>query len=142
MPPPQLSSGHERAIETRPPSGHRETSLEHRMKRLAADDMLSTDQAASLLGTSRVTINTWIAKGRAIGLAQIKRGKKMPRWQFEPTMWQILLTLSDALGTKDGWEILGFLEAPHEGLDGLAPRVAIESGKANQVLELAAGEFK
>ena len=38
-------------------------SLAARMARLEANDMLSTDMAADLVGTTRVTINAWIAKG-------------------------------------------------------------------------------
>ena len=61
-------------------------SLAARQQRLAAADMISTDEAAQLVDATRVTINAWIAKGRAIGLTQTKRGFRMPRWQFEPTM--------------------------------------------------------
>lgn len=63
-------------------------SLDARRERLGAADMISTDaDAARLVDTTRVTINAWIAKGRAIGLTQTKRGFRMPRWQFEPAMW-------------------------------------------------------
>jgi hypothetical protein len=115
-------------------------SFANRQQRLQAEDMISTDEAAELANTSRVTINAWIAKGRAIGLTQIKRGFRMPRWQFEPRIWEALPHLSAALGTKEGWALLAFLESPHGGLGGRTPRQAIEQGEAARVIELAARE--
>ena len=64
----------------------------------------------------------------------------MPRWQFEPRMWAALPRLSTALGTKEGWALLAFLESPHGALDGLSPRQAIEQGQAERVLVVAAQE--
>ena len=115
-------------------------SLASRQQRLDAVDMVSTDEAAALVGASRVTVNAWIAKGRAIGLTQTKRGFRLPRWQFEPRMWAALPVLSAALGTKEGWALLGFVESPHGALGGLSPRQAIEQGQAERVLAVAAQE--
>ena len=115
-------------------------SLANRQLRLDSADMVSTDEAAQLVSTSRVTVNAWIAKGRAIGLTQTKRGFRMPRWQFEPRMWDALPRLSAALGTAEGWALLAFLESPHGGLDGVAPRQAIEQGQAERVIALAVQE--
>lgn len=115
-------------------------SLAARQQRLTADDMLSTEEAARLVGTTRVTINAWIAKGRAIGLSQTKRGFRMPKWQFEPTMWGALQRMSSALGTTEGWALLSFLESPNGALDGRTPRQAIEQGQAEQVIRLAEHE--
>ncbi len=112
-------------------------SLAARMVRLDANDMLSTDQAADLVGTTRVTINAWIAKGRAIGLTQTRRGFKLPSWQFEPALWEAIPQLSKALGTPEGWALLTFLETPAGALGGLSPRQAIEQGHSAQVVELA-----
>lgn len=114
--------------------------LARRQQRLAAGDMVSTEEAATITGTSRFTVNVWIDKGRAIGLSQSKRGYRMPRWQFEPAMWDVLPKLSKALGTVEGWAILAFLETPHGGLDGRSPRQAIEQGDALRVLEIAGHE--
>jgi len=55
-----------------------------------AADMISTDEASLLSGTTRVTINTWIKSGRCIGVAHLRRGFKLPCWQFEPTIWPAL----------------------------------------------------
>ncbi|CAN5294902.1 hypothetical protein BH11PSE9_BH11PSE9_04070 [soil metagenome] len=115
-------------------------SLAARNARLAGEDMVSTDEAALLAGTSRVTINAWIAKGRCIGLAQTKRGFRVPAWQFEPRIWDVLPALSAALGAPNGWQLLGFLETPNGALGGITPRVAIERGDPARVLTIAAQE--
>jgi len=115
-------------------------SLAARQQRLAAADMISTDEAARLADTTRVTINAWIAKGRAIGLKQTKRGFRLPRWQFEPAMWDHLPRIAAALGTTEGWALLSFLESPHGALGGLAPRQAIEQGQADRVTAIAEQE--
>ena len=115
-------------------------SLDARQQRLAAADMLSTEEAAQLAQTTRVTINAWIAKGRAIGLRQTKRGFRMPRWQFEPALWSALPQLSAALGTTEGWALLSFLESAHGALNGLTPRQAIEHGQLEQVMRAARHE--
>lgn len=109
-----------------------------RQARLDAGDMMSTDEAAELTGTTRVTVNAWIAKGRAIGLTQAKRGYRMPRWQFDSPLWDLIPKLSKALGTAEGWALLAFLEAPSGGLDGATPRQGIERGEGARVIELAA----
>lgn len=116
------------------------SSLEGRQARLNAGDMVSTDEAAALVGTSRVTINAWIAKGRAIGLSQTRRGYRLPSWQFEPVLWDAIPALAKALGSAEGWAILAFLETPLGGLQGLTPRAAIEQGQVARVLELASAE--
>lgn len=115
-------------------------SLAGRQERLAAADMISTDAAAALVQTSRVTINSWISKGRAIGLNQSKRGLKLPRWQFEPALWEALPKISAAMGVTEGWALLAFLETPHGALRGTAPRQAIEQGQVDRVIALAQGE--
>lgn len=115
-------------------------SLAARMARLEANDMLSTDMAADLVGTTRVTINAWIAKGRAIGLTQTRRGFKLPSWQFEPVFWDAVPQLSKALGTHEGWALLTFLETPLGALGGRTPRQAIEQGHLERVVELAGVE--
>jgi hypothetical protein len=62
----------------------------------------------------------------------------MPKWQFEPYVFPVIHSLYDALGTTDGWQMLSFLETPHEALDGLAPRIALEQGVSGQrIVDLA-----
>lgn len=115
-------------------------SVAARSARLEAADIVNTDQAAKLAGTTRVTINAWIAKGRAIGLARMQRGFRLPVWQFEPALWEAIPKLFKALGTLDGWTLLAFLETPHGGLGGVTPRQALEQGQADRVLALAGAE--
>lgn len=114
---------------------------EYRLQRINASDMITTDEAANMSGTTRVTINAWIKSGRCIGVAHLRRGFKMPKWQFEPYVFPVIQSLSDALGTTDGWQMLSFLETPHEALDGLAPRIALEQGVSGQrIVDLATAE--
>lgn len=115
-------------------------SLAARTERLQAGDMVTTEQAAELASTTRVTINAWIAKGRAIGLTQTRRGFRMPNWQFEPGIWDAIPAIAKALGTSEGWALLSFLETPLGGLSGRTPRQAIEQGDSTRVLELASAE--
>lgn len=112
-------------------------SLASREQRLGAADMISSDEAAQLVQTTRVAIHAWIAKGRAIGLMQTKRRFRMPRWQFEPSMWTALPRVSAALGTAEGWALLSFLESPHGALNGITPRQAIERGQTDVVITIA-----
>lgn len=114
---------------------------EYRLHRINASDMITTDEAAELSGTTRVTINAWIKSGRCIGVSHLRRGFKMPKWQFEPYVFPVIQPLSQALGTTDGWQMLSFLETPHEALDGLAPRIALEQGvQGRRIVDLAAAE--
>lgn len=114
---------------------------EYRRQRINASDMITTDEAAELSGTTRVTINAWIKSGRCIGVTHLRRGFKMPKWQFEPYVFPVIQLLSEALGTTDGWQMLSFLETPHEALDGMAPRIALEQGVAGQrIVDLATAE--
>jgi hypothetical protein len=114
---------------------------EYRLQRINASDMITTDEAADLGGTTRVTINSWIKSGRCIGVTHLRRGFKMPKWQFEPYVFPVIHSLSEALGTTDGWQMLSFLETPLEALDGLAPRIALEQGVPGQrIVDLATAE--
>lgn len=112
-------------------------SLAARTIRLSAGDMLSTDEAAALVGASRVTINAWIDRGRCIGLVQTKRGSRVPAWQFGPAFWPTVPLLAQALGTTDGRALLSFLETPLGALEGRTPRSAIEHGQLQRVLDVA-----
>lgn len=117
------------------------SGAQYRRERMEAADMISTDEAAALAGTTRVTINAWIKVGRCIGVAHLRRGFKLPRWQFEPAIWPILQPLTKALGSGDGWQLLSFLESPATALDGQTPRAALEQGASpERILALATAE--
>ena len=109
--------------------------------RIAAADMLTTDEAAELAGVSRVTINAWIKQGRCIGISNLRRGFKLPKWQFEPQVFELIQPLFEALGTTDSWSLLAFLENPQEALDRRTPLVALAQGEsAERILQLAMAE--
>jgi hypothetical protein len=72
------------------------SGAQYRRERMDAADMISTDEAAALAGTTRVTVNAWIKAGRCIGVAHLRRGFKLPRWQFEPAIWPLLQPLAKA----------------------------------------------
>lgn len=117
------------------------SGAQYRRERMDAADMISTDEAAELAGTTRVTVNAWIKAGRCIGVAHLRRGFKLPSWQFEPAVWPVLQPLAKAVGTTDGWQLLSFLESPAIALDGQTPRAALEQGAApGRILELATAE--
>ena len=117
------------------------SGAQYRRDRMAAPDMIYTDDAALLAGVSRVTINAWIKSGRCIGVAHLRRGFMLPRWQFEPSIWPALQPLAKNLGTSDGWQMLSFLESPATVLDGQTPRSALEQGAAlDRILALAKAE--
>jgi excisionase family DNA binding protein len=114
---------------------------EYRRQRIQASDMISTDEAAELTGATRATINAWIKTGRCIGVTHLRRGFRVPKWQFEPYVFPVLLSVAKALGTSDGWQLMSFLETPLDALDGLAPRTALEQGvSAQRIIDLANAE--
>lgn len=117
------------------------SGAQYRRERMDAADMISTDEAAELAGATRVTVNAWIKVGRCIGVTHLRRGFRLPRWQFEPAVWPVLQPLAKAIGSNDGWQLLSFLESPATALDGQTPRAALEQGVApERVLALATAE--
>ncbi|MEN9842950.1 MAG: hypothetical protein RLZZ612_779 [Pseudomonadota bacterium] len=117
------------------------SGAEFRKNRIAAADMLTTEEAAELAGVSRVTINAWIQQNRCIGIANLRRGFKLPKWQFEPQVFGVIQPLFEALGTTDGWSVLAFLENAQEALDRRTPLVALEQGESvERILQLAIAE--
>lgn len=114
---------------------------QYRLQRIQAADMITTDNAAAMTGTTRVTMNTWIKAGRCIGVSHLRRGFKLPRWQFEPLIFPVITPVAAALGSSDGWQLLTFLESPHPALDGQSPRTALEQGTpAQRIIDLATAE--
>ncbi len=74
--------------------------------------------------------------GRCIGL-RAGRGFRVPKWQFDPNIWPHISKVSSALGTRDGWSLLAFLESPHGAFNGATARIAIERGLITRVLAIA-----
>ena len=104
---------------------------------LGADDMLSAEAFAKLLGTTRVTVNTKRQSGQLLGIDGAKRGFRFPVWQIdaEGKPFTELVTLHERLG--GAWAVYRFLVQPHGELGGLTGREALERGKSNSVLEAA-----
>jgi len=50
-------------------------------------------------------INAWIKSGRCIGVSNLRRGFKLPRWQVELVIWPALQPMAKSLGTADGWQL-------------------------------------
>ena len=102
----------------------------YRRERLRAADMIAVTEAASLLNVDASTIAKWISGGRCVGLPGSDGTLRIPRWQFEPSVWSAIQLIGRALGTQEPWLILVFLETPAPALEGLTPRVALERGAA------------
>lgn len=114
---------------------------DYRRGRIAAADMISTDDASKLTGTNRVTINAWIKRGCVIGVENVRQEFKLPQWQFEPLILQLVEPIANCLGTNDGWQLPKFFETPSPSLNGLTPRAAIERGvPGERILAVATAE--
>jgi hypothetical protein len=108
-----------------------------RRVRLAAADMVSIAEAARLACVSPSTIRRWSRGGRCIRLHEPGVGHRLPRWQFVEPMWGMIASLSAAVGSVDGWELLAFLETPLGAFEGRTARAAIEQGESARVLAVA-----
>lgn len=105
---------------------------------LTGDDMLSADQLAALLGTSRMTVNTKRQNHQLLGLDGAKRGFRFPAWQVDEDgkPFATLPALFERLGGGP-WSVYRFLVKAHPELDGLTGREALRRGKSDQALEVA-----
>jgi hypothetical protein len=104
---------------------------------LSGEDMLSAEDFAKLLGTTRVTVNTKRQGGQILGLDGAKRGFRFPTWQLnaDGKPFAELSVLHDLLG--GAWAVYRFLVQPHGELDGLTGRQALEQGRPKAVLAAA-----
>ncbi len=104
---------------------------------LNSEDMLSAEEFAELLGTTRVTVNTKRQSGQLLGLDGAKRGFRFPAWQLDSDgkPFAELSGLASIAGRCLGG--LPFLVQPHGEFDGLTGREALEHGKAKAVLAVA-----
>lgn len=105
---------------------------------LAAEDMLSGDQFAALLGTTRMTVNTKRQNRQVLGLDGAKRGFRFPAGQVDKDgkPFTALPALFERLGGGP-WSVYRFLVQAHPELDGLTGREALRRGKAELALEVA-----
>lgn len=105
---------------------------------LAGEEMLSGAAFAAILGTTRMTVNTWRAQGRILGLEGAKRGYRYPAWQLDRDgkPFAALPELFDRLGGSP-WEVYRFLIQQHPELNGLSAREALARGQDRKVIEVA-----
>jgi hypothetical protein len=105
---------------------------------LNSEDMLSADEFADLLGTTRVTVNAKRQNRKILGLEGAKRGFRFPRWQLGPDgkPFGVLPNLFERLG-DDAWAVYRFLVQHHPELNGLTGCEALQQGKSKQAVEAA-----
>jgi len=144
----QSATATRRAVETRtagPHSAELEGALAAARARgrvraaeiLSSEDMLSADALAKLLHTTRVTINAKRQNGQLVGLDGAKRGFRFPVWQLDRDgkPYPELPGLRERLGGP--WAVFRFLVQPHDELDGLTGREALELGRGEDLLAAA-----
>jgi len=104
---------------------------------LGGADMLSADDFAKMLGTTRMTVNAKRQRGQVLGLDGAKRGFRFPVWQLDRDgkPYGVLMVLHERLGGP--WAVYRFLVQPHGELDGLTGREALERGKTKAALAAA-----
>lgn len=113
---------------------------------LSGDDMVSAEEFARVLGTSRMTVNTKRQSGQVLGLDGAKRGFRFPLWQLdaEGRPYPELPQLHERLGGP--WALYRFLVQSHGELDGLTGREALERGRGRAALaaaeSISRGDFR
>lgn len=109
----------------------------HAAEILSGSEMLSADEFAKVLGTSRVTVNAKRQKGQVLGLDGAKRGFRFPKWQLnsEGKPYAELEQLQYLLGGP--WAVYRFLVQRHGELNGLTGLQALEDGKPDAAIEAA-----
>lgn len=104
---------------------------------LSADDMLSADDFAELIGTSRVTVNAKRQNHQILGLDGAKRGFRFPAWQIdnEGKPYAALPAIFDRLGGS-AWAVYRFLVQFHPEL-GQTGLDALRRGRDAKAIEAA-----
>ncbi len=105
---------------------------------LSGKEMLSADEFALLIGTSRVTVNAKRQSHQVLGLEGAKRGFRFPEWQVgdDGKPFAALPELFDRLGGSP-WAVYRFLVQHHPELNGLSGREALARGRSAEVMEVA-----
>ena len=100
--------------------------------------MLSADDFAALIGTSRVTVNAKRQTHQILGLEGVRRGYRFPAWQVDDDgrPFAALPALFDRLGGSP-WAVYRFLVQHHPELDGLTGREALRRRHADSVIAAA-----
>jgi hypothetical protein len=105
---------------------------------LSGVDMLSADELAGRLGTSRVTVNDKRKRGELLALEGISRGYKYPVWQLDEydRPFEALRAIAERLGGNE-WTLYRFLVQHHDELDGLTGVEALRLHRDADVIEAA-----
>ncbi len=105
---------------------------------LSDPDMLSADNLARLLGTTRATINTKRQNHQLLGLEGATRGFRFPSWQIgeDGKPFAALPALFERLGDSP-WAVYRFHVQIHQELDGETGREALRRGRTAAVIEAA-----
>jgi hypothetical protein len=99
-------------------------------------DMLTAGEAAESARVRQTQVQTWIRHHRCIFVEELDGTARLPAWQFKTPLWEALPQIFEAIGTKDGWEALSFLETPTHLLEGATARAVIERGDLVRVFSL------
>lgn len=106
--------------------------------KLAGGGVVSSEQAAALLGITRQAVDKRRTQNQLIGLTQGRRGYGYPRFQFVGS--STLPGLEDVLkvlGAGDPWMQLAFFVNPNDRLNGRTPEKELLEGKVDAVLRAA-----
>jgi len=105
---------------------------------LTGEDMLSADEFATLLGTTRATINSKRQNRQLLGLEGTKRGFRFPEWQIDQDgkPFGALPRLFETLGDSP-WAVYRFLVQHHPELNGATGREALQAGRSGEALAAA-----
>jgi hypothetical protein len=113
---------------------------------LRGDEMLSAEAFATLIGTSRMTVNVWRQNQQVLGLEGAKRGYRFPAWQIDGHGKPLpaLPAIFERLGGGP-WAAYFFLVRPHAELGGITGLEALRRGRVTQALDaaesIARGDF-
>jgi hypothetical protein len=104
----------------------------------AGGGVVSSEQAAALLGITRQGIDKRRSQNQLIGLTQGRRGYGYPRFQFvRNSTLRGLEDVLKVLGAGDPWMQLAFFVNPNDRLNGRTPEKELLEGKVVAVLRAA-----
>jgi len=103
---------------------------------LQQPDMLSAEDMARHMGTTRDTVNRRRKDGRLLGLEGAKRGYRYPAWQLDDSgrPFEVLPKLLEAAG--DPWAAYRALIERHPEMGNISGIDAIRQGRAPELVEL------
>lgn len=113
-----------------------------RGKKLSSDllqdpEMLTGEEFAQKLHTTRATVNSKRKSGQILGLEGNTRGVRYPQWQLDDNgnLFKELPDLHARLGGP--WAVFRFLTQVHDELDGITGLQGLQEGKGEAVLAVA-----